>query len=105
MPQALFHARDCRRRLCACQRSDACRERGFANDRHPTAVRVERFQGLEAEDRRVAERADRPAAIDRAQRVRAVFNHRNAATLRQLGDLVDVARQPPQVRRHDGNGV
>ena len=58
---------------CA-SRGDAIRQAGVARDRHAAAVGVERLQRLEAEERRVADRADLASLVRRAERVRAVLD-------------------------------
>ncbi len=76
----------------------------IARDGHASAVRVERFQRLEAEDRPVAEGARRLPPEARAQGVRAVLDHRQPVPASDGRDCRHVAHQAVQVGRDDRAG-
>jgi fructose-specific component phosphotransferase system IIB-like protein len=62
---------------------------------------AEVLSGIEAEARRVTERADAAAAVARAVSLRRVLHDPEPARASDLAQWVHVARTPVQVHRHD----
>jgi len=69
------------------------------------AQRAQVLGGEEADGSKVAERANRPAAISRAEGLGGVFDHRQPAPPGNLEDRVHIRRLAEQVHGDDGLGA
>src|SRR5262245_33603459 len=104
MPESLLDALRARCRLRRRKTRHACGERGVADDCYSAAVRVERLERLKAEDRGIAEGADRSAVVLRAQRVRAILDDGETMPRSDRQEVVHVAWKTAKMCRHNGNG-
>src|SRR5204863_9095209 len=71
--------------------ANACCEPRVAYPRHTAAIRVERFERLEAEEACIAKRADRSLLVHRTERVRAVLYHFQVVTPCKIKHRIHVA--------------
>jgi hypothetical protein len=83
------------------QRSHPACEGLVIGDSHPATIRVQWLQQLQAEEARVANRADGLRVPRGAQRVGTVFDDDEAVPSRDVENRLHVARQPVEMRRDD----
>ena len=84
------------------ERANRLGELAIAGDEHSAFARGDRLVGIEAEDSKVAEAADGPAAVLRAKGLAGVLNHPGSVAGGKLQDGIEVGGTAEGVDDEDG---